>query len=33
MIPFPVYLFILIELAFVSYGDIRTNKIPNMWSL
>jgi prepilin peptidase CpaA len=33
MIPLPIYLFVLIELAFVSYGDIRTNKIPNMWSI
>ena len=33
MIPLPIYLFILIELAVVSYGDIRTNKIPNMWSI
>ncbi len=32
MIPWPVYLFILIELIVVSYGDIRTNKIPNLWS-
>lgn len=31
--PLPVYLFILIELLFVSWGDIKTNKIPNMWSL
>lgn len=33
MIPLPIYIFILIELSFVSYGDIRTNKIPNMWAL
>ncbi|MEX0798901.1 MAG: prepilin peptidase [Bacteriovoracaceae bacterium] len=33
MIPFPVYLFVLIELIAVSYGDIKTNKIPNFWSL
>jgi prepilin peptidase CpaA len=33
MIPLPIYLFILIELAFVSYGDIKTDKIPNMWSI
>lgn len=31
--PLPVYLFILIELLFVSWGDVKTNKIPNMWSL
>lgn len=33
MIPLPIYLFILIELAIVSYGDIKTDKIPNMWSI
>lgn len=33
MIPLPIYLFVLIELAVVSYGDIKTNKIPNMWSI
>ena len=33
MIPLPIYLFILIELIFVSYGDIKTSKIPNMWSI
>lgn len=33
MMPLPVYLFVLIELVAVSYGDIRTNKIPNFWSL
>ena len=33
MIPFPIYLFVLIELLAVSYGDIKTNKIPNFWSL
>lgn len=33
MIPLPIYLFVLIELVVVSYGDIKTNKIPNYWSL
>lgn len=33
MIPLTVYLFILIELIFVSWGDIKTKKIPNFWSL
>lgn len=33
MIPTTVFLFILIELIFVSVGDIRTKKIPNLWSL
>ncbi|MCO4753808.1 MAG: prepilin peptidase [Bacteriovoracaceae bacterium] len=33
MIPWPIYLFILIELVAVSYGDIKTNKIPNLWSI
>jgi prepilin peptidase CpaA len=31
--PFPIYLFILIELLFVSWGDVKTNKIPNIWSI
>src|SRR5690554_2682257 len=33
MIPLPVYLFVLIELLAVSYGDIKTKKIPNFWSI
>jgi len=33
MIPIPIYLFILIELLFVSYGDIKTDRIPNAWSI
>lgn len=33
MIPLPVYLFLLIELLAVSYGDIKTNKIPNAWAI
>ena len=33
MIPLPIYLFVLIELAVVSYGDVKTNKIPNVWAL
>ena len=33
MIPLPIYLFVLIELAVVSYGDVKTNKIPNVWSI
>lgn len=31
--PLPIYLFIFIELVFVAWGDVKTNKIPNMWSL
>lgn len=33
MIPVSVYLYILITLLFVSYGDIKTQKIPNLWSI
>lgn len=33
MIPLPIYLFVLVELIAVSYGDIKTNKIPNFWSI
>lgn len=33
MIPLPIYLFVLIELAFVAYGDVKTNKIPNLWAI
>lgn len=29
----PIYIFILIELVFVAIGDIKTNKIPNFWSI
>lgn len=30
---FPIYFYILIQLLFVSWGDIKTDKIPNLWSL
>lgn len=33
MIPITIYLFILIELLFVSWGDVKTDKIPNLWSI
>lgn len=33
MIPLAVYLYVLVNLIFVSYGDIKTQKIPNMWSV
>ena len=33
MITFPIYLFILIELIFVAWGDYKTRKISNYWSL
>lgn len=33
MIPLPIYVFVLIELVAVSYGDVKTNKIPNYWSI
>ncbi|MFP5491302.1 MAG: prepilin peptidase [Bacteriovoracia bacterium] len=33
MIPLSIYLLLVIELALVSWGDIRTQKIPNFWSL
>ena len=33
MLPISIYLFLLIELFVVSYGDIKTNKIPNMWPI
>ena len=29
----PIYIFIMIELVFVAIGDIKTEKIPNFWSL
>lgn len=28
-----IYFFVLIQLIFVSIGDLRTRKIPNIWSL
>lgn len=31
--PLSLYLFLLIQLTFVSYGDLKTKKIPNLWSL
>jgi prepilin peptidase CpaA len=31
LIPLPLYIFILIELIFVSVGDIKYRKIPNLW--
>ena len=33
MISLPIYLFILIELIFVSIGDIKFNKIPNLYAI
>lgn len=33
MIPLPIYIFILLELIFVAWADVRTNKIVNMWSI
>ncbi len=33
MIPVPVYWFLMIELGFVAWGDVRTQKIPNAWAL
>jgi prepilin peptidase CpaA len=33
MIPVAIYWFLVIELAAVAWGDIRTQKIPNYWSL
>ena len=33
MIPVAIYWFLVIELAAVSWGDIRTQKIPNAWSI
>lgn len=29
----PIYLFVLIELCFVTVGDLRYQKIPNLWSI
>ena len=31
--PLSIYLFLLLELVFVSYGDLKSKKIPNFWSL
>jgi len=28
-----IYFFLLAELFFVSYGDVKTQRIPNLWSL
>jgi prepilin peptidase CpaA len=33
LIPLPIFLFILLELVFVAWADIRTNKIINLWSI
>ena len=33
MIPWPIYTFIFLELVFVTIGDVRYKKIPNLWSL
>lgn len=33
MIPWPLYTFIAIELLVISYGDLRTKKIPNLWPI
>jgi prepilin peptidase CpaA len=33
MIPIAIYLFILFELLIVSYGDVKTQKIPNLWAI
>ena len=33
MITLPIYLFILIELSFVAWGDYKTRKISNYWSI
>jgi len=33
VIPIAVYWFLVVELAAVSWGDIRTQKIPNFWSI
>jgi len=32
IIPVAIYWFLVVELAAVSWGDIRTQKIPNYWS-
>jgi prepilin peptidase CpaA len=31
--PVSVYFYLLIQLIFVSYGDIKTKKIPNLWAI
>lgn len=33
MIPWPIYSFIFLELLFVTIGDIKHKKIPNLWSI
>lgn len=33
MIPPAIYWFMVLELSVVAWGDIRTKKIPNMWSI
>lgn len=33
IVPLPIYLFILIEVIFVTYLDIKYRKIKNIWSL
>lgn len=33
MIPISIYIYLCIVLLFVSYGDIKTQKIPNIWSI
>jgi prepilin peptidase CpaA len=33
VITLPIYLFILIELIFVAWGDYKTRKISNYWSI
>lgn len=33
MIPLPIYIFIFLELSFVTYYDIKYKKISNLWSL
>lgn len=33
MIPWPIYTFIFLQLFFVTIGDVKYKKIPNLWSL
>ena len=33
MIPWPIYIFIFLELLFVTIGDIKYKKISNLWSI
>jgi prepilin peptidase CpaA len=33
VIPVSIYWLLVVELALVSWGDVRTQKIPNFWSL